>query len=46
LTLSLEKQFYPVWPATFLLDRRRRGARIALVIFLISLAIRVLTYFL
>jgi peptidoglycan/LPS O-acetylase OafA/YrhL len=45
-TLSLEEQFYLVWPATFLLAGRRRGARIALVIFLVSPAIRVLTYFL
>ncbi len=45
-TLSLEEQFYLVWPATFLLAGRRRGARIALGIFLVSPAIRVLTYFL
>ena len=45
-TLSLEEQFYLIWPATLLLTGRRWGARIALVIFLASPIIRVLTYFL
>lgn len=45
-SLSVEEQFYLLWPATLLVLRRKRAVRLAVVLILLVPVVRVASYFL